>query len=326
VRRREFITLLGGAAAWPLAARAQQQPLPVIGFLNARAADSSKHLVAAFRRGLQENGYVAGQNVEIEYSWAEGQNERLPTMAADLVRRPVAVLVATGGEQSALAAKAATSSIPIVFGVGSDPVSLGLVGSYNRPGGNVTGVNVLTGRLEAKRLGLLHDLLPKASTVGVFVNPHFPTTSSQLSDVQEAATAIGWKVQVLQATTELEIETAFASIALNHINALIVVSNPFFAVHRDKLVALATSHRVPTMFQLREYAVAGGLMSYGIDLPDAYRQVGAYTARILKGAKPADLPVVEPTKFEFVINLKTAQLIGIKFSGDLLSLADEVIE
>jgi putative tryptophan/tyrosine transport system substrate-binding protein len=294
--------------------------------MNSRAAENSQHIVAAFLRGLKDNGYVVGQNVEIEYSWAAGQGDRLPTLATNLVRRPVAVLVATGGEQAALAAKAATSTIPIVFSIGSDPVSLGLVRAYNRPGGNITGVNVLTGGLETKRLGLLHDLSPEAATVGVLADLQFPTTSSQLNEVRQAAGVIGLKVQVLGATTGNEIETAFASLAANGIRALTVLSNPGFSAHRDKLVALSARYRVPTMFQLREYAVAGGLMSYGIDLLEGYRQVGVYTARVLQGTKPGDLPIVEPTKFEFVINLKTAKSLGIRLSSDLLSLADEVIE
>jgi putative ABC transport system substrate-binding protein len=300
--------------------------MPMIGFLNARAADSSQHLVAAFRQGLEENGYVVGQNVVIEYNWADGQNDRLPTLATNLVRRPVAVLAATGGEQAALAAKAATTTIPIVFAVGSDPVSLGLVASYSHPGGNVTGMNILTGELEAKRLGLLHDLVPQAITIGVLLNPKFPSATSQLTGVQQAARAMGLQVHLLEAGTDHELEAAFASVTSNLIPALTVTSNPFFNTRRDKLVALAARHRVPTMFQFREYAMAGGLMSYGIDLTDAYRQVGAYVGRVLKGAKPADLPVLQPTKFEFVINLKTAKSLGIKFSGDLLSVADEVIE
>jgi putative ABC transport system substrate-binding protein len=281
---------------------------------------------AAFRRGLAENGYVEGQNVKIEYGWANGQYARLPAMATDLVGRPLTVLVATGGEQAALAAKAATSAIPIVFAVGSDPVSLGLVAGYNRPGGNVTGVNILTGKLEAKRLGLLHDLVPTALTVGVLLNSDFPTAADQLKDLQEAARAIGVQVHVLRASTDHDIEATSETIVRNRIPALTVTSNPFFATRRDKLVALAALNAVPTMFALREHAVAGGLMSYGVDLPDAYRQVGAYAGRILKGAKPADLPVVQPTKFEFVINLKTAKALGLDVPANLLTLADEVIE
>jgi putative ABC transport system substrate-binding protein len=300
--------------------------MQIIGFLNARALDGSDHLVAAFRRGLAENGYVEGRNVEVGYRWANGQYDRLPAMATDFVRRPVTVLVTTGGEQAALAAKAATSTIPIVFAVGSDPVRLGLVTGYNRPGGNVTGVNILTEKLEAKRLGLLRDLVPHAATIGVLLNPNFSAATDQLNDIQEAARAIGLKVHVLRASTDLEIEAAFKTVGLNRIPALTVASNPFFSTRRDKLVILAARNAVPTMFQLREYAEGGGLMSYGIDLPDAYRQVGVYTGRILKGANPGDLPVLQPTKFEFVINLKTAKTLGVKISDDLLSLADEVIE
>jgi putative ABC transport system substrate-binding protein len=282
--------------------------------------------VAAFICGLAESGYVEGRDVKVEYSWANGQYERLPSMADDFVRRRVSLLVATGGEQAAVAAKAATATIPIVFAVGSDPVSLGLVASYSHPGGNATGVNILTTTLEAKRLGLLHDLVPRITKIGVLLNPDVPTASSQLNDVQNAARAMGLRIDVLRASTDEEIDAAFAFVAANRLPALTVTSNPFYASRRDKLVSLAGRLRAPTMFQLREYAVAGGLMSYGIDVPDAYRQVGAYAGRVLKGAKPADLPVVQPTKFELVINLKTAQSLGIKFSDDLLSLADEVIE
>jgi putative ABC transport system substrate-binding protein len=324
--RREFIALIGGAAGWPLAARAQPAVLPMVGFLNARAANTSDHLAAAFVRGLAESGYVEGRDVKVEYSWANGQYEQLSSMANDFVRRRVSVLVATGGEQAAIAAKAATTSIPIVFAVGSDPVSLGLVASYSHPGGNATGVNILTTTLETKRLGLLRDLVPQITKIGVLLNPDVPTASSQLNDVQNAARAMGLRIDVLRASTDEEIDAAFAFVAANRLPALTVTSNPFYASRRDKLVSLAGRLRAPTMFQLREYAVAGGLMSYGIDVPDAYRQVGAYAGRVLKGAKPADLPVVQPTKFELVINLKTAQSLGIKFSDDLLSLADEVIE
>ena len=327
MERRDFITLLGGtAAAWPLAARAQQQMMPVVGFLSTRMANESAHLVAAFRRGLAENGYVEGQNVAVEYRWALGQYDRLPALATELVRRPVAVLASVGGDPAAQAAKAATATIPIVFEIGTDPIKLGLVTSYNRPGGNATGINILTSALEAKRLGLLRELVPQAAALGVLLNPNWPAAAGQLSDVEEAARAIGVQTHVLRASTDGEIDTAFVSVAQHSIPALAVASDPFFTSRRDKLAALAARHAVPAMYPFRDYAEAGGLMSYGIDLPEVYRQVGVYAGRVLKGAKPADLPVMQPTKFEFVINLKTAKALGVKFSDNLMSLADEVIE
>jgi putative tryptophan/tyrosine transport system substrate-binding protein len=327
VKRRTFITLLGGAAAaWPLAARAQQPAMPVIGFLSARSPDDTAHLVAAFRRGLGAGGFVEGQNVTIEYRWALGQYDRLPAMAAELVRRPVAVLATTGGEPAALAAKAATSTIPIVFLIGGDPVRLGLAASYNRPGGNATGMNILTATMEPKRLGLLRDLVPQAATIGVLLNPNFQPAANQLRDLQEAAPAIGLQIQVLNAGTDRELDAVFETIAQQRIPALAVTADPFFDTRREKLVALAARHAVPTIYHFREFAEAGGLMSYGIDSLEAYRQVGVYTGQILKGAKPADLPVLQPSKFEFVINLKAAKALGVKFSDNLLSLADEVIE
>jgi putative ABC transport system substrate-binding protein len=327
MKRREFIALLGGAAAtWPLATRAQQPAIPVIGFLSARSPDESSHLVAAFGRGLAENGYVEGKNVAIEYRWALAQYDRLPALAAELARRPVAVLVSVGGEPAALAAQAATATIPIVSLFTVDPVERGLVASLNRPGGNVTGISVLGAALEAKRLGLLHDLVPQAATIGVLLNPNFPPAASQLRDMQEAARAIGLQLHVLRAGTDREIDTAFESVAQHRIPALAVAADPFFNTRRDKLAALAARHAVPAIYILRDYAVAGGLMSYGIDPSDAYRQIGIYAARILSGAKPADLPVIQPTKFEFVINLKTAKTLGLDVSPNLLTLADEVIE
>jgi len=325
VKRREFITLLGGAAAtWPLATRAQQT-MPVIGYLSARSPEDTTHLVAAFRRGLVEDGYVEGQNVAIQYRWALGQVDRLPALAAELAGRSVAILVATGGESAALAAKAATSTIPIVFSTG-DPVKAGLVASYNRPGGNATGINLLTQTLEPKRLGLLHELVPQAATIGFLLNPNFPSAEDQSKDMQEAARAIGLHIHVLRANTDREIEAAFETVAQDRIGALAVGASPFFDTRRNTLVALAARHAVPTMYHFREFAAAGGLMSYGIDPVDAYRQVGVYAGRILKGAKPADLPVLQPTKFEFVINLKTAKALSLEIPARLLSFVDEVIE
>jgi putative tryptophan/tyrosine transport system substrate-binding protein len=325
MKRREFISLLGGAAAWPLAARGQQSAMPVIGYLSARSPEDTTHLVAAFGRGLVENGYVEGQNVAIQYRWALGQVDRLPALAAELAGRSVAILVATGGESAALAAKAATSTIPIVFSTG-DPVKAGLVASYNRPGGNATGINLLTQTLEPKRLGLLHELVPQAATIGFLLNPDFPSAEEQSKDMQEAARAIGLQIHVLRANTDREIEAAFETVAQHRIAALAVAASPFFDTRRDTLVALAARHAVPTMYHFREFAAAGGLMSYGIDPIDAYRQVGVYAGRILKGAKPADLPVLQPTKFEFVINLKAAKALSLEIPARLLSFVDEVIE
>jgi len=325
LHRREVITLLGGAAAWPLAARAQHPAMPVIGFLGVRSPDDTVTL-AAFRRGLNEGGFVEGQNVMVEYRWAIGQYDRLPAQAAELVQKPVAVLVSAGGEPAALAAKAATSTIPIVFTIGDDPVKLGLVASYNRPGGNLTGINIFTTTLEAKRLGLLHELVPQAAAIGVLLNANFPAAERQLRDVQGAARAIGLQIHALRANIDREIEVAFETVASQRIAALAVAASPFFTTRRDKIVALAARHAVSTMYTAREYAVDGGLMSYGIDVPDVYRQIGLYAARILKGAKPADLPVLQPTKFELVINLKTARALGLQIPDKLLALADEVIE
>jgi len=325
LHRREVITLLGGAAAWPLAARAQHPAMPVIGFLGVRSPDDTVTL-AAFRRGLNEGGFVEGQNVMVEYRWAIGQYDRLPAQAAELVQKPVAVLVSAGGEPAALAAKAATSTIPIVFTIGDDPVKLGLVASYNRPGGNLTGINIFTTTLEAKRLGLLHELVPQAAAIGVLLNANFPAAERQLRDVQGAARAIGLQIHALRANIDREIEVAFETVASQRIAALAVAASPFFTTRRDKVVALAARHAVPTMYTAREYAVDGGLMSYGIDVPDVYRQIGLYAARILKGAKPADLPVLQPTKFELVINLKTARALGLQIPDRLIALADEVIE
>jgi putative tryptophan/tyrosine transport system substrate-binding protein len=320
MRRREFITLLGGAAAgWPLTARAQQpQQMPVVGFLSARSPDDTVHLVAAFRRGLGEGGFVEGQNVTIEYRWALGQYDRLPALAAELVRRPVAILATTGGEPAALAAKAATSTIPIVFLIGGDPLKLGLAASYYRPGGNATGMNILTATLEPKRLGLLREFVPQAATIGVLLNPKFQPAESQLRDLQDAARAIGLQIHVLNAGTDRELDAVFETIAQQRIAALAVTADPFFDTRRDKLIALAARHAGPTIYHFREFAAAGGLMSYGIDSLATYRQVGVYVGQILKGDKPSELPVVQPTKFEFVINLKTAKALGLKISDNLL--------
>jgi putative ABC transport system substrate-binding protein len=326
IRRRDFITLLGGAAAWPLAARAQQPAMPVIGWISSRAASESDYLVAAFRRGLKETGYMEPQNVTLDFRWGEGRYDRLPSHATELVGRPVTVIVATGGDPAAQAAKAATATIPIIFVSGSDPVKVGLVASLNRPGGNITGVHLLLLGMGAKRLGMLHELVPAANPIGVLTNPNFADGRTQLRDVEDAAKSLGLELMVLKASTELEIDAAFNHLAQQRIGAVLIASDPFFTTRRDQLAALTARHAIPAMFDLREYAVAGSLMSYGASLTDGYRQGGIYTGRILKGAKPADLPVVQPTKYELVINLKTAKALGLEVPPKLLALADEVIE
>jgi putative tryptophan/tyrosine transport system substrate-binding protein len=330
MRRREFILLLGATAApsllWPLAARAQQKAIPVVGYLTSRGPDDAAHLAAAFRRGLRDGDFIDGQNVRIEYRWGRGQSDSLRAMAEELTRMPVAVLVATGGEPAVLAAKAATSTIPIVFAMSSDPVRLGLAASYNRPGRNATGMSILTTTLEPKRLGLLRELVPGAAAIGVLVNPDFPPASDQISDVEAAARAIGVAVRVFRANDEREIDLAFDDMVRQRIDALAVAGSPFFDTQRTRIVELAARHSVPAMYHFREYPEAGGLMSYGIDIVDVHRQVGLYVGQILKGAKPADLPITLPSKFEFVINLKAAKALGVKLSDNLLSLADEVIE
>jgi putative ABC transport system substrate-binding protein len=326
VKRREFITLLGGAAAaWPLAARAQQPAMPVIGFLGSSSPADRTRLVTAFLQGVRETGYVEGQNVAIEYRWAQDQYDRLPDLAADLVRRQVTV-IATHDTPSAIVAKAATTTIPIIFASGGDPVKLGLVASLNRPGGNVTGVSFVSAALGGKCLGLLHELLPGAVRVGVLVDPNFPLTESVVSDVEAAASSIKKQIQVLEARTGRDIDMAFARLAQKPIDALLVGLGPFLLNRRVQIVTLATYHRVPAIYPRREAAEAGGLMSYGTSLTDAYRQTGIYTGRILKGEKPGDLPVMQSTKFEFVINLNTAKAFGLSFPPGLLAIADEVIE
>ena len=326
MRRREFISLLSGAAAsWPLTARAQQSAMPVVGFLNAGSAIPYAKQATGFREGLSETGYVEGRNMLIEYRWAEGHNDRLPALAADLVQRHVAVIAATT-LPAAPAAKAATATIPIVFLIGGDPVELGFVESMDRPGGNMTGIAVLNVDLIAKRLELLHELVPKADTVAVLVNPNSAYTEPETSHVHEAGLAAGLKVLLLAASNENEIGTAFANLVWQKVGALIVSADPFFTSHRDQVVALAARHAIPTIYQWRDFPEIGGLVSYGADRVDIYRQTGIYVGRILSGVQPSDLPVVQPTKFELVINLKTAKALGISVPIPILGRADEVIE
>ena len=325
VKRRQFLTLLGGAAAaWPLAARVQQPAMPVIGFMSSRSPEDSAHLLEAFHRGLREGGFIDGENVAIAFHWARGDYSRLPTLATDLVSRRVNVISALGGPPSALAAKRATSTIPIVSSFSAD--TTGLVESFNRPGGNVTGFALETDLMDPKRLGLLRDLAPGVLLFGVLVNPNYPAALRQLQQLEEAAGAINQRLFIAKASTDPELDAAFASLQREGAGALLVAADPYFDTRRDRILGFAAQQRLPAIYHFREYAVAGGLLSYGVSITEAYRQCGVYTAKILKGANPADLPVLTSTKFELVINLKTAKALGLAIPPDVLSLADEVIE
>ena len=326
MRRREFIKLLGGAtAAWPFSVRAQQAARPVIGYLSARSPDDAGTVLQAFLKGLGEAGFFDGQNVTIEYRWARGEYGRLPALAAEFVQRRVNVLATTGGEPSALAAKQATSTIPIVF-VAGDPVKAGLVESLNRPGGNATGSYIATSEMEQKRLSLLHELTPGVPLIGVLLNPNFADSARQMRELEEAARIIGRRLVVAKASNDEELNVAFALLLQQGIGALLVATDPYFDTRRDRIIAFAAQNRLPAVYQFREYAFAGGLVSYAPSITEAYRQAGNYTGRILKGEKPADLPVLQPTKFDFVINLKTAKTLGLTVPFGLLNAADEVIE
>jgi putative ABC transport system substrate-binding protein len=325
-KRREFITLLGGAATWPLAARAQQPSMPVVGFISSRSPDESASAVVAFRQGLAEAGYVEGQNVEIAFRWAEGQYDRLPMMAADLARRQVTAILATGGNPPVFAVKAATATIPIVFIIGSDPVEVGFVASLNRPGANITGVSLFTSVLVAKRLELLRELVPAAPIIAFLVNPDNSNAQPDTAVMQAAAARLGQKLIVLSARTDQDIDLAFASLGQQQATALVVNTDAFFLTRRNQLASLEARYAIPTIHDLREYTAAGGLLSYGTNLADAYRQGGTYVGRILRGEKPHSLPVVQPTKFDLVINLTTAKALGLEVPPTLLALADEVIE
>ena len=325
MKRRDFITLLGAsAAAWPLAARAQQRTMQVIGLLNGQLTGGN--LLAAFRQGLVEAGFVEGRNLAIVYRSAEGNTERSAALAAELVRIPVAVIAAVGGDLTVLAAKAATTTIPVVFATGGDPVEVGIVASLNRPGGNITGVTFLGSMIASKQIGLLRDMVPRLATIGVLLNPANPMTPSIARDVQAAAQSVGLKAVVVEASSERDIDTAFAQFVVQRVDALVLGSAAFFNRYRERLVELALQHAIPATFNSRDFAAIGGLMSYGADGRDAYRQAGVYVGRILKGDKPSDLPVMQPTRFELVINLKTVKALGLTVPPGLLAIADEVIE
>jgi ABC-type uncharacterized transport system substrate-binding protein len=326
LKRREFITLFGGAAAWPLAARAQQPAMPVIGYLGAQSPAAFASRVRAFRQGLGETGYAEGRNVAIEFRWAEGQHDRLSALAAELVRRQVAVIVAPGGAPAALAAKSATTTIPIVFEMGADPIAMGLVGSLNPPGGNLTGVSSLNVEVTPKRLEILQELIPTGSIIAVLINPTSPTADSQLRNLQAAARALGSQLHILHASTERDFDAVFATLSQLRPRGLVIASDTFFATHSEQLAALTVRHAVPAIHQSRDFTIAGGLMSYGGSFVESHRQAGVYTGRVIKGDKPADLPVQHVTKVELLINLKTAKALGITVPLPLSGRADELIE
>jgi putative tryptophan/tyrosine transport system substrate-binding protein len=326
MRRRTFIAALGGAAAWPVVARAQQPAMSVIGFMSARSPEDTVEELKAFHSGLDQGGFIDGQNVNIEYRWARGDYSRLPVLATELLGRHINVLVATGGDASARAAKEATATIPIVFAMGGDPVNAGLIKSFNRPGGNVTGSVVLTVLLEPKRLELLHEIVPGVDLFGTLVNPTYPAAADQLRDLEAAVPKFGRRLLVAKASNDDELTKAFDLIMRAGIGALLVTSDPFFDTRRRRIIEFAAQSRLPTIYQFREYAYEGGLISYGPSITDAYRQVGIYTARILKGEKPGELPILQPTKFDFVVNLKTAKALGLELPPTLVARADEVIE
>jgi ABC-type uncharacterized transport system substrate-binding protein len=326
LKRREFITLIGGAAAgWPFATRAQQPSMPVVGFLRDSRAAGSEFVVEGLRKGLAEAGFVEGRNLTIEFAWTDDQSERLSALAAELVGRHVPVIVSSA-LSATIAAKAATSTIPVVFAINNDPVAAGLVASLNRPGGNLTGVSYLSSELGAKRLGLMHEMLPKVTDFAVLGHPNYPSSAAFISDVEAAAHSLGLRIEVFNTSTESEIDAAFAALSARRLGALLIANNPLFTTRREHLIALAARYAVPTMYVQREFADTGGLISYGPSLPDVYRLAGVYAGRILKGDKPADLPVMQPTKFELAINLKTAKALGIDIPPTLLARADEVIE
>ena len=327
MRRRNFIAgLCSITAAWPLATRAQQPAMPVIGFMSGRSPEDSAHLVSAFRQGVAETGLVEGQTVTIEYRWALGDYDRSAALAADLVSRKITVLVAVGGDVSALAAKNATATIPVVFGMGSDPVKAGLVASFNRPGGNATGFTLWTNEMESKRLGLLREIVPAAQLIGILVNPKFPASVQELGDLDLAAKGVGQRLFVAPANDDAELDAALTSLGQQRVAAVLVTASPFFDTRLERIVSFAAQNRLPAIYQFREYAVAGGLISYGPNIVESYRSAGVYAGRILKGEKPADLPVLQPTKFDFVINLKTAKALGLTVPPTLLAEAGEVIE
>jgi putative ABC transport system substrate-binding protein len=326
MRRRAFFMLVGAAAVWPLSARAQQPAMPLIGYLGAQSPAAFASRVRAFRQGLGETGYAEGRNVAIEFRWAEGQHNRLSALAADLVSRQVAVIVAPGGAPAALAAKSATTTIPIVFEMGADPIAMGLVGSLNRPGGNLTGVSSLNVEVTPKRLEILHELVPTAAVLAVLVNPTSPTADSQLRNLQAAASTLGLQLHVLHASTERDFDTVFATLLRLRAGGLVVASDTFFATHSEQLAALTVRHAVPAIHQSRDFSTAGGLTSYGGSFVESHRQAGVYTGRIIKGDKPADLPVQQVTKVELFVNLKTAKTLGVTVPLPLLARADEVIE